>query len=343
MSVYIGPCNYGTPEDGERFITADSSSEPSKVISVVGNLDMKQHRIINVQDPRDGEPNDAATAGHVDRLASYIWNNKVDYAGGIMTGELNLDSHKLTHVGDPDDDEDAVNKRYLNQVLLKTRPYDLGRFLVFPHADESKSYFAVGSKRTIDLDDAKYIEYFNDSMNLNGNVIGPSYDRTLYPVEGKNSKIMYLNSQVSMNVQIEKPWTLLFSIKPDDPPSAANDLILNFRMQAPGIRDQITISWSQNRLTYHIGGQDPVMVDIDTSILNHFAFEYSDQKLVFWVNGASRKTHSRISLNRFIDIRIGANFIGILSIYNRKLSRQEIIEHFVQYHVKNFTDDEVFA
>ena len=33
--------------------------------------------------------------------------------------------------------------------------------------------------------------------------------------------------------------------------------------------------------------------------------------------------------------------IGILSIYNRQLSKPELIQHFIDYHVPNFTDDEV--
>ena len=65
MSVYLGPCNYGTPEpDSGEFITADSSDE--KTISVVGDLDMKQKRITNLQEPREGS-SDATTVGYVHR------------------------------------------------------------------------------------------------------------------------------------------------------------------------------------------------------------------------------------------------------------------------------------
>ena len=33
--------------------------------------------------------------------------------------------------------------------------------------------------------------------------------------------------------------------------------------------------------------------------------------------------------------------IGILSIYNRRLSKSEFIQHFIDYHVPNFTNGEV--
>ena len=153
MTVYIGPCNYGTPENnGERYITADSGIEPPKVIPVVGDLDMKKQRIINLQDPRDDEPYDATTVGYVGRVAEYV------------TGELNMGGHKLTQVANPENDQDVVNKQFLDTILQQTRPFDLGRYLVFPHADNSKSYFAVGSKRNIDLNDGKVFEIFNGEM-----------------------------------------------------------------------------------------------------------------------------------------------------------------------------------
>ena len=103
MPVYIGPCIYGMlePACGERFITADSSNEPSSVISVEGDLDMKQKRIINLQEPREDELGDATTVGYVGRLATDVYNQKVDWQGGTMTGDLSLGSHKLTDVGDP--------------------------------------------------------------------------------------------------------------------------------------------------------------------------------------------------------------------------------------------------
>ena len=109
-----------------------------------------------------------------------------------------------------------------------------------------------------------------------------------------------------------------------------------------GARDNIMLSWSQNSLTYTISGQNPVMIEVDISKLNHFAWEYASKKLILWVNGISRKTHTDLSLNNFLNVQIGVNFTGVVSIYSRKLSRQEIIEHFVDYHVKAFADDEVY-
>ena len=162
-------------------------------------------------------------------------------------------------------------------------------------------------------------------------------NRTLVPVRGKEAVMMHLNSQHTITPNLPKPWTFLFSIKPNDPPRPTNNLILNF-----GARDNIMLSWSQNSLTYTISGQNPITIEIDTSKLNQFALEYIGKKLILWVNGISRKTHTDILLNNFLNVQIGVNFIGVVSIYSRNLSKQEIIEHFVEYHVKAFADDEVY-
>ena len=339
MSVYIGPCNYGTPEpaNGERFITADSSNEPSKVISVVGDLDMKNKRILNLQDPREDESNDAATVGYVGKLGDFIYNKKVDWQGGTMTGPLSMGMNKLTNLADPEDDEDAVNKQYLNQILFETRPYDLGRFLVFPHTDNTKTYFAIGSKRNIDLDDGKVFEILNGTAHNPQYITSGNLDRTVVPVQGKADVMMRLNSQHIITPNLSKPWTFLFSIKHNHshPPTPANDFIFNF-----GGDNVILISLTQNNFIYTIGKQDPVMVEIDTSKLNHFAWEYAGKKLILWVNGISRKTHTDLPPQNFLILN--TDVIGVVSIYSRKLSRQEIIEHFVDYHVKAFADDEVY-
>ena len=336
MTVYIGPCNYGTPEEnGERYITADSSNEPPKVIPVVGDLDMKKQRIINLQDPREDEPNDATTVGYVGRVAEYVFNKKVNWSGGTMTGELNMGGHKLTQVANPEDDQDVVNKQFLNNILQLIRPYDLGRFLVFPDADKSKSYFAVGSKRNIDLSGGKVFEIFNDSVNDPQNIMPGNLNRTLMPLRGKDAVLMHLNSEHTIAPNLPKPWTFLFSIKPFDSPLPTNNITLNFGTES------ITISWSENSFTYTIGSQNPIAIEINTSKLNHFAFEYSGKRLIAWVNGASRKTHTNLTLNNLTNINIGVNFLGVASIYNRELSNQEIAEHFIQFHVKPFTDNEV--
>ena len=109
---------------------------------------------------------------------------------------------------------------------------------------------------------------------------------------------MHLDSQLSIVPRaLSNQWTFLFSVKPDSPPSSTNDIMVNFREHAPGIHNSIVMLWSQNTFTYVISGQDPVNIETDISVLNHFAFEYADRRLVVWINGMSRKTHTNLLLN----------------------------------------------
>jgi hypothetical protein len=72
------------------------------------------------------------------------------------------------------------------------------------------------------------------------------------------------------------------------------------------------------------------------------AFEYTGSKLTTWLNGEQKKMHNNVTLNKLSALKIGGSGdLGILSLYNRDLSKQEIVQHFVDYHVSNFTNDEV--
>ena len=85
---------------------------------------------------------------------------------------------------------------------------------------------------------------------------------------------------------------------------------------------------------------DRISIDIDTTQFNHIAFEYFGNKLTVWVNGKSRKSYN-IDLGNLCSISINVDQLGVVSLYNRELSKTEVAEHFVEYQVKNFSNDEV--
>ena len=85
---------------------------------------------------------------------------------------------------------------------------------------------------------------------------------------------------------------------------------------------------------------DRISINVDTTQFNHIAFEYVGNKLTVWVNGISRKSYN-INLPDLSRISINADQLGVLSIYGRELSKTEVAEHFVEYQVKNFSNDEV--
>ena len=50
---------------------------------------------------------------YVSNYATYLNNNKVGWAGGALTGVLDMGDNKLTNLGDLENDKDAVNKKYM--------------------------------------------------------------------------------------------------------------------------------------------------------------------------------------------------------------------------------------
>ena len=80
---------------------------------------------------------------------------------------------------------------------------------------------------------------------------------------------------------------------------------------------------------------------VDPSQLNSIAFTYNEDKLMIWLNGVLKKTKVNLDLGELSLIYIGVKELGILSLYSRMLNKLEIAEHFVEHHVKNFTDGEV--
>jgi hypothetical protein len=161
---------------------------------------------------------------------------------------------------------------------------------------------------------------------------------------------MQLNSALDINLNppyLPAPWTFLFSAKPGEPLNL-NETTISFYNPISNISDTvIKTMWTSTSFKYAILVNRDVMnpgntttFNLDTTQLNHITFEYVGTKLTVWVNGMSRKTHNT-TLNSIFSIRMVVRKLGILSLYTRELNKVEIIEHFIENHVKNFTDDEV--
>ena len=98
--------------------------------------------------------------------------------------------------------------------------------------------------------------------------------------------------------------------------------------------------WSSRTLNYAIPNQNETSIDFNTTQFIHIAFEYVGNKLTVWVNGKSRKSHN-VDLDKLTIISFGLQQLGVVSLYDRELSKTEVAEHFVEYQVKNFSNDEV--
>ena len=162
--------------------------------------------------------------------------------------------------------------------------------------------------------------------------------RNILP-NGNKSGIMQLTGQLDIYTQINnrlsQPWTFLFSAKPNLS-SCINRSYLGF-----GNNSSLFLEWSSETFNYEMPNQiDRISIDIDTTQFNHIAFEYVGNKLTVWVYGKSRKSHN-IDLGNLSSIPMNVNQLGVLSLYGRELSKTEVAEHFVEYQVKSFSNDEV--
>ena len=159
---------------------------------------------------------------------------------------------------------------------------------------------------------------------------------------GNKLGIMQLDDELRFNLPLNKVllWTFLFSTKPNR--LSLNSAYLEFSRPHNNIYlnmlfDSRTFSYAINHTPVLQNGKS---VDIDLTQFNHFAFEYVGNKLTLWVNGKSRKSDN-ISNIQLSSVSMNVDQLGVVSLYNRELNKSEVAEHFVEYQVKNFTNDEV--
>ena len=343
MSIY-GPTESQQAQqaEGEQGDHSMFAKKPDVLLKagglMHGNIDMTGHQVVNSGDPVYGQ--DAATMRYVDNYATYLNNNKVNWTGGTMTGLLNMGSFKITNVGNPENDTDVVNKKYVD-TFLEHHEHNLdviGRYLVISQNGD-KSYVSLRTKKNIDLQQDLLLNI--TSEGITNTAFRIDVQRSILP-NGNKLDIMKLTGQLDIYEQIHEPgkvvsqpWTFLVSAKPNLP-SGNNRSYLGF-----GASGSLFLYWSSGTFNYEMPNQiDRISINIDTTQFNHIAFEYVGNKLTVWVNGKSRKSYN-INLPDLSSISINADQLGVLSLYGRELSKTEVTEHFVEYQVKNFSNDEV--
>ena len=324
----------------------------------MGDLDMNGYKIINLDEPR--KKDQAATARYVANYVSHLNNVKLEKAGDSMSGILDMDHNKITNVGAPTDETDVANKQYVDAVIQHIHNFDiytLGPYVVIPEQDGVKNYISFKSKKNVDIDDNLLVEVKNsldditeNEFNANSQDITITSDVSLLPNPRKSLGFMELNSELRIDFrptsQLSPPWTFIFSAQPgDSAPRSNNASIISFYNPNNQHINYISTMWTSTSFKYAITRDimnldNTIKLNLDTSVLNHIAFEYAGNKLTVWLNGKSRKMHN-IELGNISDVRMGVKQLGLLSLYNRELNKQEIIEHFVMRHVKNFTNDEI--
>ena len=168
-----------------------------------------------------------------------------------------------------------------------------------------------------------------DRNEFDDQIIAIDSDITTVP-NGNNLGIMQPNRSLTirLNVDLPEPWTFLFSAKFEE----FNNSLLSFTT-ANQTSMTIFMRWTTGTFSYAITAtgiyQNAISIGIDTTQFNNFAFEYDGNKLTLWINGKSRKSHN-VHLGKLSDILLDAHQFGVVSLYNRELSKTEIAEHFVE-------------
>ena len=349
MSIYGPTSTESQQAEGEQGDHSMFAKKPDVLLKagglMHGNIDMTGHQVVNLGDPTYGQ--DAATMRYVDNYATYLNNNKVNWTGGTMTGLLNMGDNKLTNVGDPENDKDAVNKKYVD-TFLEHHEHDLdviGRYLVISKNGD-KSYVSLRTKKNIDLQQDLLLNITSEGL-INTRDYSINYPEGVSIKLPNDNKLGTINFYRQLNIltqvqlvdgtinviEISQPWTFLFSAKPNLSSGISRSFI------GFGNNSSLFLDWSSGTFNYEMPNQiDRISIGIDTTQFNHIAFEYVGNKLTVWVNGKSRKSHN-INLGNLSSISMNIDQLGVLSLYDRELSKTEVAEHFVEYQVKNFSNN----
>ena len=205
--------------------------------------------------------------------------------------------------------------------------------------DVTKTYFSVRAKKNVDLDSGKLVEVKNgETFNVRPIQIRVVSESVDLPNQDKDLKIMQYNTSnlevyFSPPNTMPAPWNLSFS-------AVIPNTLSTFWLQVnPVTRSRIEMLWNVDGLTfviYDIHGQIEYTSSASGLLqqdFHHVSIEYVDSKLCFWVNGVQKIAYRSLNL-KLLSIELSVPKLGILSFYNRNLNKQEIVQHFIDYHVK---------
>ena len=258
---------------------------------------------------------------------------------------------KITRVGDPTDNKDAVTKDYVDAQIQHEHDIALhavGKYIVLPNEEDgTKTYFSVRAKKNVNLDNGKLVEVKNGQIfNARPTQIRVDESFDIVDNPGKDLKIMrFPNNLCNLGIyfslpnSMSAPWNLSFS-------SIINNIASRLTFQDQAVQTQLNILWTVDGLTFNFHNAHGQIVytksvsGLSSTDFHHVSIEYVGDKLYFWVNGVQEIVYRAINLELVAIVLCGAE-MRILSFYNRDLNKNEIVQHFIDYHVKNFTNDEI--
>ena len=218
----------------------------------------------------------------------------------------------------------------------------IGRYIVwYNEAEEKYIYYSVRPRKNIDIDTGKLIEIKNGIKTEDGEEAAVPHTRL---DTSKDLYVMQINEDVHIPIikGIGVSWSITLSFNPF---SVIYPQML-FTVDTLGASLGFYTDQTLNiiNFTYRAAGDmlRTFFYRINSKQLIHLSIEGETNKISLRVNG---KPWCNVEFDydrdlTYVNIYSGME-IGILSIYNRRLSKSEFIQHFIDYHVPNFTDDEV--
>ena len=99
----------------KNYIRSDSSTSDS------GSIDMRGNTLYNVSDPVN--PQDVATKEYTDNVRGVKWVKRKQDGTYAIKKDLDMNDKKLKIIPSPVQDNDAVNKIYVDTLSDETRRY----------------------------------------------------------------------------------------------------------------------------------------------------------------------------------------------------------------------------
>ena len=228
--------------------------------------------------------------------------------------------------------------------------HNVGRYIVLPNEEDgTKTYFSVRAEKNVDLDLNKLVEVKAEGQNeqaFNSRIHEIAISGVpipTFPNDRKDLQIMRLSNPLEIFFNrrfIQQPWNLSLSAKP----GSQSAILLTFQTNV-GDFNYLNITWSDDKITYTVLNHTRATIHkasfkLDVSKFNHISIEYVENKVCFWINGHQMNAMYRTqAFNGLVKIDVGVKELGIITFYDRNLRKSEIVQHFIDKHVENFTDD----
>ena len=159
---------------------------------------------------------------------------------------------------------------------------------------------------------------------------------------------MLFNENVNISLaDIGNSWSFILSFNPftNSRDTLFRLTLRNYRLSKLLYDSFISFhtSYTTNRINFrYLNGQNSFYPINTKEQLIHLSIGCESNTISLRINGKPWRNYEFGYDHELADVSILAPVeIGMLSIYNRRLSKSEFIQHFIDYHVPNFTDDEL--